>query len=415
MKKINNLLTLLLLTMVFFVFFTSCDINSDPPAPSTNVGDTLWIHEKPLVENTTWIRDMPMAIGKDSNIYYLADGGNNTFEPVRVYAINKEDGSLKWKTAKLASSHPGSNIVVGDDGTVYIISDTKLYSIDSNTGSINWEWEVPETINFEGNIVGSYGAAGGLALANNGDLVLKTIGPGSYYRAMYCVSPEGITRWYRVIGAVATNITIGSTGVIFDYEYLGDNSYLYALDQYDGSVFWKTPMMYYGASNNNIAITNNGGVICSMSDSLGLLNPVTGEYIWKVLAQTNYKVKLMGNDGYVSVYDQWTGRHYYNIADGIEGKIIPSGAADPMVFGNAGNYYRGVLPGMVCYDMYGEELWSFNSGGSYGYSLTLSYDSVIYLASGDKVFAIQGDNSLAKSGWPCATHDNRNTFNYTKY
>jgi len=232
---------------------------------------------------------------------------------------------------------------------------------------------------------------------------------------MYCVSPEGTTRWYRVIGAVATNITIGSTGVIFDYEYLGDNSYLYALDQYDGSVFWKTPMMYYGASNNNIAITNNGGVICSMSDSLGLLNPVTGEYIWKVLAQTNYKVKLMGNDGYVSVYDQWTGRHYYNIADGIEGKIIPSGAADPMVFGNAGNYYRGVLPGMACYDMYGEELWSFNSGGSYGYSLTLSYDSVIYLASGDKVFAIQGDNSLAKSGWPCATHDNRNTFNYTKY
>ena len=139
MKKINNLLTLLLLTMVFFVFFTSCDINSDPPAPSTNVGDTLWIHEKPLVENTTWIRDMPMAIGKDSNIYYLADGGNNTFEPIRVYAINKEDGSLKWKTAKLASSHPGSNIVVGDEGTVYIISNTKLYSIDPNTGSINWE------------------------------------------------------------------------------------------------------------------------------------------------------------------------------------------------------------------------------------------------------------------------------------
>jgi len=415
MKKFTNLLALLLLTIVFFVFFNSCDIIGDTPTPETNVGDTLWVHEKPVLENTTWIRDMPMAIGKDSSIYYLADGANNTFEPLRVYAINKDDGSLKWKTDKLASSHPGSNIVVGDDGTVYIISNTKLYSIDSNTGSINWEWEVPETINFEGNIVGSYGSAGGLALANNGDLILKTIGSGSYYRAMYCVSPQGNTRWYRVIGAVGTNITIGITGYIFDYAYWGNNKYLYKINQYDGSVIWKTPMLYHGAANNNIVITHNGGVICSMSDSLGLLNPVTGEYIWKVLAQTNYKVKLMGNDGYVSVYDQWTGRHYYYIADGIEGKIIPSGAADPMVFGNSGNYYRGDLQGMVCYNLYGEELWNFNSEGTKGWSLTISYDNIIYLVSGEKVFAIQGDSSLSKSGWPCTTHDNRNTFNYSKY
>ncbi len=416
MKKLNNLLTLLLLTIPFFLFFNSCDINNDPPTPSTNVGDTLWIHEKPVVENTTWIRDMPMAIGKDGSIYYLADGANNTFEPLRVYAINKDDGSLKWKTDKLASSHPGSNIVVGDDGTVYIISDTKLYSVDSNTGSINWEWEVPETINFEGNIVGSYGSAGGLALANNGDLILKTIGSGSYYRAMYCVSPQGNTRWYRVIGAVGTNITIGITGYIFDYEYWGNNKYLYARNQYDGSVYWKTPMLYSGVANNNIVITHNGGVICSMSDSLGLLNYTTGEYIWKVVAQTSHKIKLIANDGLVSVYDQWTGRHFYNISNGIEEKIITSNAADPMVFDHIGNYYRGVSPGMVCYNAYQEELWSFNSGGgSNGRSLTLSYDNIIYLVSGGKVFAIQGDYPLGQSGWFCATHDNRNTSNYLKY
>lgn len=415
MKRFNALLILSLLTMAFFLFFTSCDINKDPPTPGTNVGDTLWVHEKPVLENITWIRDMPMAIGKDGNIYYLADGANNTFEPLRVYAINKDDGSLKWKTDQLASSHPGSNIVVGDDGTVYIISNTILYSINPNTGSINWEWEVPEIIIFEGNVVGSYGSAGGLALANNGDLIFKTIGSGSYYRAMYCVSPQGNTRWYRVIGAVGTNISIGITGYIFDYAYWGNNKYLYKINEYDGSVIWKTPMLYHGAANNNIVITHNGGVICSMSDSLGLLNPTTGEYIWKVVAQTNYKVKLIANDGLVSVYDQWTGRHYYNISDGEKKIIVTPSAADPMVYDNIGNYYRGASPGMVCYNAYGEELWNFNSEGCKGRSLTISYDNIIYLVSGEKVFAIQGTNPLGQSGWHCATHDNRNTFNYLKH
>ncbi len=414
MKNLNNLLTLLLITMTFFVFFTSCDITTDPPTPSTNVGDTLWIHEKPLVENTTWIRDAHMAIGNDGTIYYAADGGNNTFEPARVYAINKDDGSLKWKTDQLANSHPGK-IVVADDGTIFILSDHNLYSIDPNSGSINWEWEVPETIIFEGNVVGSYGAVGALTLANNGDLILKTIGSGSYYRAMYCVNPQGTTRWYRVIGAVGTNISIGITGYILDYAYWGNNKYLYAINQNDGSVFWKTPMLYNGAANNNIVITHNGGVICSMSDSLGLLDPTTGEYIWKVVAQTSNKIKLIANDGFVSVYDQWTGRHFYNISNGIEEKIITSNAADPMVFDHIGNYYRGVSPGMVCYNAYQEELWSFNAGGSKGRSLTLSYDDVIYLVSGEKVFAIKGDNPLGQSGWFCATHDNRNTSNYLKY
>jgi len=417
MKKTDNNVILLLLTIVFLIFLSSCDITNDPPTPSTTVGDTLWIHEKPVVENTTWIRDMPMAIGKDSNIYYLADGANNTFEPLRVYAINKDDGSLKWKTDQLASSHPGSNIVVGDDGTVYIISNTKLYSIDPNTGSINWEWEVPEHIEFEGNSVYSYGAIGGLALANNGELILKTVGSGSYYRAMYCINPQGTTKWYRVIGASNTNITVGSTGIIFDYEYSGNPNiyYLYAVNPDDGGVYWKTQMNYFGAANNNIAVTDNGDLVCSMSDSLGLLNPASGEYIWKVRAQTSSKIKLIGNDRLVSVYDQWTGRHYYNISNGAEEKVIESGAGDPMSLDNNGNYYRGASPGMVCYNSNGEVIWNFNSGGSNAWSLTLSNDKIIYIVSGDKVFAIQGDSPLAQSGWPCATHDNRNTYNYSKH
>jgi len=401
--------------MVLFIFFNSCDLDTDPPTPGTNVGDTLWIHEKPVLENTTWIRDMPLAIGNDGIIYYIADGANNTFEPARVYAINKDDGSLKWKTDQMESSHPGSNVVVADNGTVFILSGHRLYSIDPNSGSFNWEWEVPETIIFEGNVVGSYGAVGGLALANNGDLILKTVGSGSYYRAMYCVNPQGTTKWYRVIGASTINITIGSTGIIFDYEYYGNPNihYLYAVNPDDGGVYWRTQMDYRGSADNNIAVTDNGDLLCSMADSLGLLNPATGEYIWKILAQTNHKNKLIGIDGLVSIYDQWTGRHYYNISNGTEEKVIA--AADPMSFDNNGNYYRGVSPGMVCYDSNGEVIWSFNNGGSKSWTLTISNDNIIYIVSGDKVFAIQGDSPLAQNGWPRVSHDNRNTYNYSKH
>jgi len=83
-----------LLTITFFVFFTSCGINSDTPIPSSNVGDTLWIHEKPVVENTTWIRDMPMAIGKDGSIYYLVSGE-------KVFAIQGDNplGQSAWYCA----------------------------------------------------------------------------------------------------------------------------------------------------------------------------------------------------------------------------------------------------------------------------------------------------------------------------
>lgn len=417
MKKFRKVFAPFLILIGVFIIMTrsSCVDPDDPPAPVNNVGDTLWIHEKPVLENETYIRDMPMAIGTDGSVYYLADGSMVTWEATRVYAINKSDGSLKWKTEPLVIWHPNSNVVVGDDGTVYVLSAHRLYSIDPNSGSFNWEWEVPHTIVYDGNDVNSYGEIGCLALANNGDLILKTVGSGSYYRAMYCVNPQGTTKWYRVIGSVGTNITVGSTGIIFDYETWESKYYLYAVNPDDGGVYWRTQMNYSGNSHNNIAVTDNGDLLCSIADSLGLLNSATGAYIWKVLAQTSFKIKLIGNDGLVSVYDQWTGRHYHNISNGTEEKVIESAAGDPMSLDNNGNYYRGASPGMVCYNSDGVVLWSFNSGGSKGWSLTISNDNIIYLVSGDKVFAIQGDSPLAQSGWPRASHDNRNTYNYSKH
>ncbi|NIA19508.1 MAG: hypothetical protein GWP07_03620 [Xanthomonadaceae bacterium] len=48
-------------------------------------------------------------------------------------------------------------------------------------------------------------------------------------------------------------------------------------------------------------------------------------------------------------------------------------------------------------------------------SIAISSDKVIYIANGKKVYALQGDATLASSGWPKYSHDNRNTSNVNKH
>jgi len=58
--------------------------------------------------------------------FISASGGQANWEAERIYAVNKTDGSLKWKTEPLDMWHLNSNIMIGDDGTIYIEAYTKL-------------------------------------------------------------------------------------------------------------------------------------------------------------------------------------------------------------------------------------------------------------------------------------------------
>lgn len=73
---------------------SSCTVTE--PQPQCERGDILWTHDVgPVNNHTMYVDDLPLAVGKDGSIYYSASGGQDNWEPSRIYALNKTDGSLK--------------------------------------------------------------------------------------------------------------------------------------------------------------------------------------------------------------------------------------------------------------------------------------------------------------------------------
>ena len=396
----------------------SCNVTE--PQPTHEHGDILWTHDVvPVNNHTMYIADLPLAVGKDGSIYYSAAGGQDNLEPSRIYALNKTDGSLKWKTEPLAIWHVNSNIVVGDDGTVYVLSATKLYSIDPATGIFNWVWEVPHSMGDKN----TYGEVSGLALANNGDLIFKTNGSGSYYRALYCVGSNGQTKWHHFIGADIAPITIGYGGTIYDfgYEMLRDANrqpyylhYLYAYDPNTGNELWKIPTdagVFSGS--NNITVAANGDLIWRNNDKLVRSDPAEGHTIWQVDAESNYANKVIDPAGFIYLYDQWAGTAVFNPQTGAKKESRIHVTSWPVV-DSLGHLCGATLNGLNVNDATGTLVWEKNIGFQ-GQTVTISADKVIYVADSHKVYAVQGDATMAQSGWPRFSHDNRNTFNVNKH
>jgi len=397
---------------------SSCDVTE----PQHAVGDTLWVHNLPMDTNELWIPDAPLALGKDGSIYYSAHGGQVTWDSSRIYAINKTDGSLKWKTEPLAIWHLNSNIVVGDDGTIYVLSYTKLYSIDPNTGAFNWVWEVPHTIGD----YNTYGEVGGLALANNGDLIFKTNGSGSYYRALYCVGPDGQTKWHHFIGAEGTPITIGYNGTIYDIGHESwfvhdlnrwlSQTYLYAYNPDTCNEIWKVPVDNLNSGYDNIIVADDGDLIWRDNANLVRFDAADGHTIWKTAAESNHYSKVLDPDGFVYLYDQWAWTAVFNSQTGVKKESRISVTSWPTIdsrgrlCGTMGSESR-----LSVNDADGNVVWKNSIDRFYGGSLAISTDKVIYIANDKKVYALQGDATLASSGWPKYSHDNRNTSNVNKH
>ncbi|NOX84740.1 MAG: PQQ-binding-like beta-propeller repeat protein, partial [Chlorobi bacterium] len=106
------------------------------------------------------------------------------------------------------------------------------------------------------------------------------------------------------------------------------------------------------------------------------------------------------------------GVYRYNSQDGSQsGQVLKNGL---FCFDGSGKMYDAGVNGVKVYQYDGTEAWSFNTP-SYGNTLTISSDNIVYVATADKVYAIRGDGSLAMSGWPTYAHDKRNTFNVNKH
>ncbi len=414
-RKLFIFLSLITFAILQF-FFISCDKVDEIINPETGgAGDTIWVHHIPQGENAS-ISEGHLARGIDGTIYYAGIGNSN---PVQIYAVNKSDGSLKWRSAGLQTWYVNSNIVVADDGSIYVASYTKLYSINPNDGSFNWVWEVPETLPLNGNNAYSYGELGAIALAGNGNIIIKTTGGGSYYRALYGISSSGAMEWFRFIGSESTPITIGYDGTIYDFEHNESGGVFTATSPDNGDLIWSMPA-YASSSYNNITIAGNGDIIAFIyTDTLIRISPSNHQAIWKRNAATSQDNILFDSEGNLYLYDQWAGTSVYNISDGSQ-KSTGVGLPHNPVIDTKTQFY-GVLsdnnPVMSITDNEGNVNWETKTG-VYGHSALLSDDeNVVYcvVSGGKEIYALKTDASLPHTGWPRYTHDNRNTFNVNKW
>ncbi len=415
MKKSVLLFLIVIISGLFFL--SGCDVfkDDDPGTPQQKAGDTLWIHTVPKGAQNVWIHEIPLAIGQDGSVYYSASGGMANWEPSRIYAVNKNDGTIKWVSEPLENWTVNSNIVIGDDGTVYVLCYTKLYSIDPGTGSFNWIWEVPQTLPHDGNDVFTYGEVSSLALSDNGDLIFKTSGSGVYWRALYCVGTDGNMKWHRFIRAASNPITIGYNGIIYDYAAGdGNEHFIFATDPSSGAILWQTKA-YTSYGVTNLTVADNGDLIAFVAnDSLARIDPADGTIIWKskVTEYSTHKI-LIDNNGVINLYANYNwGVYRYKSEDGTQtGQVLKNGL---FCFDGTGKMYDAGVNGVKVYQYDGTEAWIFNTPAS-GNTLTISSDNVVYVATTDKVYAIQGDGSMAMGGWPAYAHDKRNTFNANKH
>lgn len=149
------------------------------------------------------------CVTNDSFLYIGNDNG-------KVYSVNTQDGSLNWEfaTQGMVRSSPiqiGGNVLVGSN-------DRYFYSVDSATGLLRWKTPVSDQVVSSPAVDNQY------------------VYFGSYDGNMYCVDIiDGHIKWQRQsFGLIKSSPTIYN-GAVFIGSF---DKNLYKLDTADGGEHW---------------------------------------------------------------------------------------------------------------------------------------------------------------------------------
>ena len=154
------------------------------------------------------------TLGPDGTIYAPTDGST-------LYAVYP-NGTLKWRFRGMSGAF-FSNVVIGDDGIVYVANGDRLHALYPN-GTVKWSTELPTA-----------------------PLFTPSLGPdGTIYvpgpTRLTAVSPDGNVKWVFVVSSDSkssemSTLAIGKEGTI----YFGFGRSLYAVNP-DGTLKWKTKL-----------------------------------------------------------------------------------------------------------------------------------------------------------------------------
>jgi outer membrane protein assembly factor BamB len=153
------------------------------------------------------------AIAADGTVYI---GG--LYDP-NLYALNPDDGSLKWVCGFESQGWPFTSPVVAADGIIYqmLVYDSNLYAIEPNTGTIVWSTNLADPCSgwFGPDYDDKYSGADGWSepvLAPDGT-IYAVLDEDPYLRA---VNPDGNIKWVTRLGySTGLTLTVGGNGLIY--------------------------------------------------------------------------------------------------------------------------------------------------------------------------------------------------------
>ncbi len=420
--KGNILLKFIAVFFSIFYVLTLGSCKEDIIPPGTSPGDTLWVYELQNPDDIHFVSS-PLAEGQDGTIYFAAGGngaGGTDYELQRIYALNNTDGSLKWKSETLETWHINSYILIGDDGTIYVNSGHKLYALNASDGTFKWTWEPPQNLpGPEGYDVYTYAELGPLALTSDGGIVTVTSESGSYYRAVYHIKSDGTNDWHRFTYSTTAGepFTVGKNGTIYKNDLLGSNNYysITALNPSTGELLWSTPSYISEAANNIITSANDDLIVFTASDTISVINHLNGQIIKKTVVDSRTsKIKVCDKNDYLYLYNPY---EKCSIIDILSGNTTANSLDLPQhpVIDDKNQLY-GVIsdwhPHLSVTDNNANIIWEskFDIDGN----STMVSNNVVYMISGNYLYALQADGNISNYGWARFSHDNRNTFNAAK-
>lgn len=427
LSRYFNLLFVLGLLLV--MSSTSCGLFEDDDDPNMNVqiGDTLWVHD---MTGSEYIFTGPSLAYGDNNetVYYSKSGGSINWTPSSIVAIDVTDGSQKWESPAMDLAGLSSEIVVGDDGTIYVIGWVTLYAINPSNGQFKWTWEVPtELTHSNGDPAFTHGQIGSLSLLNSGDLILGSVGSGVYSRGIYNISSTGMMNWYNLDAngtAVYSNIAVDANDNAYYYTEIAGKYKLASISGTTGVVRWMRDVTSWGSSGNNIVIDDNGSLICSVSLTEGeafhmyKLSSADGAVEWKGSDEVSHSHKLIGPDG--KIY-QWNNGGVFTFTSG-DGQKSNFGTLNANIMGaviNADNKFTVMhatdnVGAINTYNADGTADWHVGYNGILPQHMVITDKNKIIVFKTQGLVAFEGSASEASSGWPTRNHDYRNTNNVLK-
>ncbi len=317
------------------------------------------------------------SIGLDGTVYV---GG---FYDSNLYALEPNDGSIKWTCHFDSKGWLFASAVVGDDGTIYqsMLYDSYLYAIDPNDGEIVWATDLSEIWSNYGGYVESYS-----------DWFEPYYDEGFYFVNSRCGYEDICVNFhqnalYNVSDSVWSEPVVGSDGMLyvsFDDPWLravdpnGEIKKIMQVGVESGfDLTLGSDGLIYGVSNDsNMYLASPNLIEISRYDSnnLWLSYPVivggntllvgdSRDYSLEI-GTSNSRVIALGPDGCGGEYDlHWQGGaqdlngdglvNYNDIAMLASDWLRCTSCADPVRFGcNGEPIYQQWLEGDVNRDRY---------------------------------------------------------------